>query len=129
MLMNRRTCPLSSRKCCVIAGCFVPRLSSNPVKFAPSHSILPPPSVNRRSALGISTVTFIVPFLIIESGCPVLVAEATEPARSEVEAAGFTPTPPPPPPNKPQTPPASVRLQHRRTPRQPEHPESSSHCR
>src|SRR5450432_1440216 len=59
MLMNRRTCPLSSRKCCVIAGCLLPRLSSSPGRFAPSHSIFPAPSVNRRSALGISTVTFI----------------------------------------------------------------------
>src|SRR5580700_1349452 len=59
MLTNRRTCPASSRKCLLMAG---NRCSISPSKsgsVSELHSIVCTPSVNRRSAVGISTVIFI----------------------------------------------------------------------
>src|ERR1700674_327876 len=59
MFTKRRTCPESSRKCLLIAG---KRCSISPNKsgsVSELHSIVCTPSVNRRSAEGISTVIFI----------------------------------------------------------------------
>src|SRR5580704_1503174 len=60
MFTKRRTCPASSRKCLLIAG---KRCSISPSKsgsVSELHSIVCTPSVNRRSAVGISTVIFII---------------------------------------------------------------------
>src|SRR3974390_1311506 len=59
MFTNLRTCPESSRKCLLIAG---KRCSISPSKsgsVSELHSMFCTPSVNRRSAEGISTVIFI----------------------------------------------------------------------
>src|ERR1700686_176229 len=59
MFTKRRTCPASSRKCLLIAG---KRCSISPSKsgsVSELHSMVCTPSVNRRSAEGISTVIFI----------------------------------------------------------------------
>src|SRR5271165_1964048 len=60
MFTKRRTCPESSRKCLLIAG---NRCSISPSKsgsVSELHSMVCTPSVNRRSADGISTVIFMV---------------------------------------------------------------------
>src|ERR1700676_1737356 len=59
MFTKRRTCPESSRRCLTMAG---NRCSISPSKsgsVAEEHSIVCTPSVNRRNAVGISTVIFI----------------------------------------------------------------------
>src|SRR5437899_610218 len=68
MLMKRRICPESSRKCLVMAGKRVsisPRSSGSVVEL---HSIVWTPSVNRRSAVGISTVIFISALITRDGG-------------------------------------------------------------
>src|ERR1700730_12669666 len=62
MLTNRRTCPASSRKCLTIAGKRCSISPSNSGSVADLHSIDWTPSVNRRNAVGISTVIFITIF-------------------------------------------------------------------
>src|ERR1700704_4492813 len=59
MFTKRRTCPASSRKCLTIAGKRFSISLSNSGSVAELHSIDWTPSVNRRSAVGISTVIFI----------------------------------------------------------------------
>src|SRR6267378_3804672 len=59
MFTNRRTCPASSRKCLTIAGKRCSISPSNSGSVVELHSIDWTPSVNRRSAVGISTVIFI----------------------------------------------------------------------